>query len=1374
MTETAGLYASFTAPGVVRRLVSGPGEGGEVSSDTVPMAALFADVSGFTALAERLAGTSTAAGVEELTTILNRCFGRLNDLVHEHGGEILKFVGDALLATWVADVSGVTDAAARACRCALRLVETMEDLERETRQGLAIRVAVGTGRGTFARIGGFGGRWELVLLGEVVRQVTTAFAGAARGSVVVSPETRSLLGWRMLGVPRGGHGFAVRRLFLAPDPVAREVPEVEAPILRTQVSEVVQRFLDAGLERGLAERRVVTVLFINLRGLEVGDPGAVGDTVARLHGALRTAQAELVASQAVLDKVSVDEKGITLIAGYGLPFQEVRPSPGQALALAFSLRRRLSGEGVAVTIGVCSGPVYCGPVGSPTRREYTMIGATMNLASRLMLGREGGVYCDVTTRERTPVGYRFEAADPSEFPKLPEDAQVSRVLEAGGEDAPAPSRGVRHSEEALACVLEDMEQVVVGRTRAVLVRGQAGMGKRALVRKVLLRARTEGFRTFQGSGTLASNRAPFHAWSPVFRQIFGLGRDDDLETRRRRVMGRLQKNGDRSPLAPLLDPVLQVDLPETDATTALVGAARVDRTQDLLLEILADDVGDAPVLLVFQDVQWLDSASWGLALALVRRMGRALLVLAGEPSSHAPPAEAQQLQALGATRVLELRGIGVEGVRQVVLDAFNVHRCPDALVRWVAEQSGGNPGLSRELALMLLNMGIVHVDAGVVLQAPAQSELAALPLQATLQAVIQARLGQLDPHQLRLLKVASVFGPSFDLKQILEVLPPDMDRGRVVADLKALARADLLELHERTEGLLGTFRHHLTVDVVQWMTGRADRSTLHRAAATHFEGQAASGRAVSDALLAFHWQQAEDEEKAVFYLERAGARSHRAGVFLEAIRFYRQAVTLGSLAVPGHPSFSPARRSGWLLQAGRAAWALGHLDDVHLLSTEALENLGVRVPSGPTGWSWFLLRQAWRQLLHLCWPGSLVDADPARRERRVLQACTWVLLAERWYFTFNLLVTAACSLACVNLVDRIGAPRILPQAYASIGLLVGAMGLDRLTEAYFRRSKEIGVESGDLHGQVAAWSGQAVHYVGKGLWDDAATACETGLAVARRCGDRHGEGMLTTLLGLQYLHRGDIDACQVLWGALRDRARAWNNTQHRAWGAYGLAMCMARRGRDREAIPFLEEALDQLARLADRPSEVVCYGLLARTRQRQGESDRGIQAADRCQALIRKDLVPVVFPTYDGYLALAEASLLRWEQARAACPADLPGAWKAVVRSTLAMARFGAVFPGARPGTLVTLGRLAAGAGWRRTASWVFEKARDRASHLRMPYEEGCAHLGVFLLEGRTSARGRVAGQEARRIFTALGCGWHLAVLDASGVEAIMEPERST
>ena len=153
--------------------------------DRFKCAILFIDISGFTPLSARL-GSKGSVGIEELSRVLNEYFSAQIALVNAHGGDILKFAGDALMAMWEENRSDARQLAClRATQCALELQDKLNPYH-VLDCVLSIKMALGYGRANAFHVGGVDGRWEFFVAGSPLIQVTVAEHQAQPGDVILS------------------------------------------------------------------------------------------------------------------------------------------------------------------------------------------------------------------------------------------------------------------------------------------------------------------------------------------------------------------------------------------------------------------------------------------------------------------------------------------------------------------------------------------------------------------------------------------------------------------------------------------------------------------------------------------------------------------------------------------------------------------------------------------------------------------------------------------------------------------------------------------------------------------------------------------------------------------------------------------------------------------------------------------------------------------------------------------------------------------------------------------------------------------------------------------------------------------------------------
>ena len=233
---------------------------------------LFADISGFTVLTERLAQRGPI-GAELVGNILNDYFGKLIDHVVGYGGDVIKFAGDAVLALWHSQDLG--DATQRVAECSLAIQQSLDGYTAEQDSQLSLRIGIAAGKISVVHVGGVYGRWEFLIAGEALAQVSMAVHRAQPGNIVLSPETWVYLGKDAQGRAVGDDYRILEQVTAShsPRPMTNRVASGKAEsAVRSYIPGAVLAPLDAGHSGWLAELRRVTVLFINLKDINHETP----------------------------------------------------------------------------------------------------------------------------------------------------------------------------------------------------------------------------------------------------------------------------------------------------------------------------------------------------------------------------------------------------------------------------------------------------------------------------------------------------------------------------------------------------------------------------------------------------------------------------------------------------------------------------------------------------------------------------------------------------------------------------------------------------------------------------------------------------------------------------------------------------------------------------------------------------------------------------------------------------------------------------------------------------------------------------------------------------------------------------------------------
>jgi class 3 adenylate cyclase/tetratricopeptide (TPR) repeat protein len=1307
-------------------------------------AVLFSDISGFTPLAERLAQHGPA-GAEELSDVLNAYFGRLIGLILDHGGDVVKLAGDAIVAFWPVCEEGLAAAARRAAQCGLAIQRTVSD--GATAEGIRLQSKVGLGAGEILvlNVGGILNRWELLLAGDPLTQMGHAEKLARPGELIAAPPVWSLIGRSFRGTELEGEYVRVEDVSepIAPRAIASVLPECE-PTLRGYLPAAILSRLDAGQTEWLSELRQASVLFINLSGLALSSPNPWEE----VRAAITTLQTTLYRFEGSFNKLSIDEKGLTLVAGLGFPPLSHGDDPARALQAGLEMQRRLQEMGIRAAIGITTGRVYCGEIGSPRRREYTVIGDKVNLAARLMQAADGTVLCDAATEKAVRGRFVFTALPPVRFKGKAEPVPVFRPCGHTPSDRTSATMLGRAAERLrLSQALDDL---AARKTRTIVIEGEAGMGKSRLIADLVDQATQRSIRMFIGLADGIEKLTPYFAWRPVVAGILGLERLDDPAHVREAVERLLAGDDELRQCVPLLNAFLPLALPDTEITAAMTGRVRADNIQALLLRLLENATAVSPIVIALEDGHWLDSASWDLALTVSRRVPSLLLVVSirlwGEPTGN----EYGDLLALPNATRMRLDTLAPEDVVALTCATLGVDEIPPAIAQVIQEKGQGHPFFTEELAHSLHNSNLIEIRGRTCTLAPGV-DCADLSFPDSVQAVITNRIDRLSPSHQITLKVASVIGRLFPFRVLHEIFPINPDRERLPGLLGNLTDLEFTVVDTPEPLLTYSFKHDLIREASYGLLLFAQRRLLHRTIAEWYERTEGKDLSPHYSLLAYHWSRAEDEEKATAFLERAGLQSLRSGAYREAARFFQEAIEFDERAlVQDKGAGRVSRRARWEAKLGEAYLGLGRLAECREHTMRALRLMGFPPPASHLGLVAQYVVQLARQIAHRLMPARANGGARNDAERLRQASSGYDAICQVCYYSQDHALGIYAGLRALNLAERSGPGKELARSYGTMSIAASLVPLHGLAEFYAKRAWETVERIPDLATRAWVSETMGIYWLSVGRWTASRERLSEAVAITRRIGDRRRwEESLGELARLACL-QGDYAAGEEQFSEQWHYARAHGHEQAQVWGCHGRATNLLRQGRIDESARLLQTSAALTPGYAWNADTILGFGLLAVAWLRLGEFDRARQTAEESLRLIEQTR-PVANFNLEGYAGAAEVFLSLWERGEECAAGDTSSLRQLARRACRGLNTFARIFPNARPRAWLWTGLELWLSGRPRRAGRGWRLGLRRAEQLELLYDQGLLHLEL----GRhapSNDRDRDAHLDrAAQIFTQLG-----------------------
>ena len=1285
------LLEGFVAEGLVRRIRSAGDSSAIGACTSFRGAVLFVDISDYTALAEALCSQG-ADGIERLGETVNLVFRSSLSAVHDTGGEIACFAGDAFLAYWAADDGDVRRAVERARQCA-RLLHTASPSANPLSSTPTPTLHIGlSGGDMWAACLGSDERWQLLLAGPAVREACAAAASAAAGETIAGPAVDRLTAYAL---DESGAG--------TPRPEGGSVPSISPTFdFLTHVPKRIQAYAGEGYAAWIPQRRTICALFIRIDGLD--DPTA--DALPRHQAVVTSLHAALRPYTGASGTLLLDDKGLVFTLCLGMPHDAHADDALRAVRAGLAVQTELERLGLDCAIGVATGAGVCMPLGGPTRRHYWAVGRFMHVAGRLMQAAGKGLLCTEEVADQVRRSVSLSPEKPIGLKGLRVPLRPFRVRDAAIVDHHAELLFGREDEQAAldTCVSAFESQ----RGTVLWMVGEAGLGKSTLVRYLRQTTSQRHIPCLWGGAGSVEIDVAYAAWRPIFAAL--LGNADSFvnlsQSERRALLGPIR----HPELAPLINAVVPGLLDESPLVRSLSGQARADATSRVLSEVIATHATNRFVM-VLEDCHWLDSASWRLALRVAQDYPQALIVLTSRPSIEGQELSGlRRLEQFTEMKLPPLRANAIEAIAEHVLGDRSTN---EELLGAIIQRSVGNPLFAREYALLLTT----RVMPGGVEPRPAVSPLTPQPdtVPVTVQSLIASRLDALPPSEDLALKAASVIGDRFDIGLIAGVYPGQPRGEALDSILMNLAERQLIVRKEIDSGWFA-FEHAIIREVTYQQLTRDQRRDLHRRTAETFEREYGKDLRPHFATLAHHWSHAEVPVATLSYSDQAASQALAAGAFEEADRLLSRCIELSAREVT---TITTADRIRFHRQVGDARHGMGQLESRSAAAHQALRLAGHPRPHTSIG----LVVQAGARLCGMGARRVLRSTQETADPSQIMDvARAYRHSAEVCYFNNDMLGMICDSVSAVAYASRLKPSAVLAGASTELGGILSVAGMRRTGERILQRAIAMAEAADDQAAQAYAHMISCLYYVGHGDWKSAETSVQRCQDLCEPMDDRVNWTNAQAVRFWMSHYRSHDAAANEAAIRLRDRASETGNRQHRAWALRCLAVCALRRDNPAEATTHLQAALDCLGETAALNERVPTLGILALAQLRHGQLWSARATAKEALAQVERIKRPIGYGTLEGYSCLITVALDAFREERSP-------EWRHAVKECLrVLRRYQKSFPLGEARYQLYLGDYCRLSGSVSAARRSYVRGEAAASRLGMPWDVTRCREGLLAL----------------------------------------------
>lgn len=850
---------------------------------------VFADVSGFTPLMESyVADLGRQRGTEVFSHLLNRFFQSMTGPLDLYRGSIICFIGDAVIA-WFKDDNGL-----RAASACLRIKEAIEPfrqfLSPSGRQvSLSLKMVI------------VEGPIRRFIVGDPTIHIMDVVAGHTLDLI---PETQDIVKPGELIIPRGmadrcpelitadsrytesADEYVLCTGISSFTPVEPwpDLPPLSPEILRPWILPAVFERILAGQQDFIVELRVSVVCFLKF---SFQDHLADQYDVSRLDEFIRRVQHIVHPLEGQVFQITFGDKGNNIFFGFGAPVShedDVERALNSSLQV-MALKKELSYLD-ALHIGISVGHFRTGPYGGKSRSTYACLGAHANLAARLMSQALPGQI--LVSQPITETAHKFEFSPlgsirikgftkPVSIFALARRRETSLQLQA--QDV-VKAIG-RNKEKAVLKKLLEKTKSAPG-DQWCIVEGQAGVGKSNIVQWLNGMARQSGFRTILSKAESIEERTPYFGMIQILEVILGLesinSNAAESQESIRHTLNQMEEG--LADWAPLLNMVLPLSLPPTTVTDALATPDKEPRLRWLLEKIILSYLAHGPLLLIFENSQWLDSSTESFLFSCSGKIATGHLLVLLVTRQYKPAYEKLHIMNENESLThLTLEVLSREELNQLLCNYLSVNEIHASVLDTIFEKTSGHPLFSRILIDALLDDGILMIHGGVCSLSDPTRDLKVMQLPDSIHSLIINRIDRLPAKEQLALKVASILGELFSIEFLTAVYPVEKDKAELSETLERLKSSRILSTLENGSATQYKFEHQIIHQAVYGLVPFELRRRIHLQLVDWIKLTYADQISAYYHVLGHHAEAAEDYAESAQYWSKVGEQAVENGVY---------------------------------------------------------------------------------------------------------------------------------------------------------------------------------------------------------------------------------------------------------------------------------------------------------------------------------------------------------------------------------------------------------------------------------------------------------------------------------------------------------------
>ncbi len=677
----------------------------------------------------------------------------------------------------------------------------------------------------------------------------------------------------------------------------------------------LQRYLPEGLtEKILAQRgkiegekKQVTVMFCDMEGFT-----PMTEKLGPEEAYLVMDQVYEILIQKVHDyEGTINEMtGDGILALFGAPIA-LEDAPQKALRAALSIHQEIERFNesrknklpLKMRIGIHTGPVIVGTLGNDLRVEFKAVGDTVNLASRMEgLAEPGTTYLTENTYKLIEGIFRFEAMGKRRIKGKKETIRVYKLLSAK-KSVYRPRLGMERSiysemvgrEEELNSLELLLLKTVNGEGSIVNIIGEAGIGKSRLIAELIKLKIKKRAIFFEGKSISTGQNLSFHPIIDLLKQWALIGEDDIGSTALRKLEMAVEQicPEEVNEVLPFIATLMGMKI--SGKHKERIKGIEGEALETLMLKVMRDLLVRAsdiiPLVIIMEDLHWADASTIGYMeslLSLVETQQILFINVFRPGHKNTSDRITETIKKRLPEYYIEIALEPLEALKSEMLinNMLNIKSLPHSVLDQIIERSAGNPFFIEEVVRSFIDEGIVILK-GNRFRVTKKIETVIIPQ--TINDLLMARIDRLEDKTRNLVKIASVIGRNFFYKILTDVAKTVDD---VDYRLSYLKEIQLIKERKRMEEIEYLFKHALAQEAAYQSILDQKRRKLHLKVADSIESVFREKLREFYGMLAYHYSQGENLDKAEEYLIKAGEEALRSAASSEALYYYQQGLKL--------------------------------------------------------------------------------------------------------------------------------------------------------------------------------------------------------------------------------------------------------------------------------------------------------------------------------------------------------------------------------------------------------------------------------------------------------------------------------------------------